>query len=219
MKKIIIFPFIFLVILTMITPVFAAKEYGKVTDITQKAGDSLSSGQGTLTTVGDTTTIRYSTATFKMLDADPGASGGSRPGPAAWIGFEVTEPSDDNDSSFKVTLPDKSTQEIKKSSFSDYVGITPDNLKKALLNGTVLTYKYSFDWNEDNTPDQYVIIEVDPEKVTLEPTKGGDNVWSPEMAQEILKDQNPSTGDINLPLFLGLIVLGGTGLIYYFKKA
>ncbi len=219
MKKCIFFSLITLMILSIIPTVFAAQQYGKVTDITSKAGDSLSSGQGTLNTVGDTTTIKYSVATFKVLDADPGATGGSRPGPAAWIGFEITEPSDDNNSSFKVTLPDNSKKEIKASSYTDYVGITPDNLKKVLLKGTVLTYKYSFDWDENDTPDQYVIIEIDPEKITLVPAKGGEKLWSPEIAQQILNEQNPSTGDINLPLWIGLILIGGTGLIYYFKKA
>ena len=199
--------------------VFAATEYGEVKDITVQAGDSLSSGRGTLETKGNTTTIRYSTATFKMLEADPGASGGARPGPAAWIGFEVTEPANNKDSKFKVTTPDGKTTEIKASSFKDYVGITPSNLKKALLSGKPLTYKYSFDWEEVGSADQYVIIEIDPEKITLTSTNGGESVWSPAIAAETLEKENPDTSDIHFIPLLCLIILGSCGLIYCSKKA
>ncbi len=219
MKKYIILSLIMIVTLSIMPCVLAATQYGKVTDITAKAGDSLSLGTGSLTTVKDTTTIRYSTATFKVLDALEDATDGNRPGPAAWIGFEISEPEDNSDSSFKVTLPDNTKQSIKKASYTEYVGITPNNLKKALLNGTALIYKYSFDWNEDDTPDQYVIIEVDPKGITLIPEKGGNNLWSPQIAQEVLNAQNPNTSDINLPLLLGLISLSSLGIIYYFKKA
>lgn len=217
MKKIILS---LIAMLILVAPsVWAVSNYGTVRDITKETGDSLSSGEGTLETKGNTTTIRYSVATFKMLEADPGASGGDRPGPAAWVGFEITEPSDASDSKFKVTTPDNKTTEIKTSSFRDYVGITPDNLKKVLLKGTVLTYKYSFDWDEDGSNDQYVIIEIDPEGITLIPTNGGANVWSPAIAKEILEKENPSTSDINIFFLLGLITISGFGLVYYFKRA
>ena len=145
MKKTIFFSIIALFLYAIIPNVSAVTNYGTVKDITKDAGDSLTTGSGTLTTEGNTTTIRYSTATFKMLEADSGASSGNRPGPAAWIGFKITEPTSDNNSSFKVTTPDNKTTQINSSSYEDYVGITPNNLKKVLLNGTKLTYKYSFD--------------------------------------------------------------------------
>ncbi len=219
MKKKIIF---YLIILTMLVTgptVLAAETYGVVKDITKETGDSLSSGEGTIETKGNTTTIRYSLATFKMLEEDKGASGGERPGPAAWIGFEITEPTNDSNSSFKVTLPDNQTKQIKASTFKDYVGITPTNLKNALLKGTVLTYKYSFDWNEDGSNNQFVIIEIDPEGITLIPSNGGTSVWSQAIAKEILNQLNPNTSDINLFFLLGLIAICGVGLIYSFKKA
>lgn len=218
MKK---FMFLFLIILTVftITPnALAASQYGTVTDITKKAGDSLSSGEGTIQTTGNTTTIKYSVATFKMLKEEEQTADGQRPGPAAWIGFEVTKP--DNDSpSFKVTTPDNKTSEIKQSSYRDYVGITPDNLKKVLLNGTMLTYKYSFDWDNNNSTDQYVIIEIDPKGITLTSEDGNQTSWSPAIAQNILDEQNPSTSDINIPFLLILIAIGSLGLIYCFKRA
>ena len=219
MKKMIFFPLIMVVFLAITSTVFAESDYGKVTDITEKAGDSLSSGKGTIQTNGNTTTIRYSSATFKMLDADNTSSDGERPGPAAWIGFEVAKPVSDNDGSYKVTTPDKKTTQLKKYPYVDYVGITPDNLKKNVLNGTLLTYKYSFDWDEDNNIDQYVIIEIDPKGITLVSKDGKDTLWSPSIAQKLLDEQNPATSDINLHLFLGLIVIGGIGLGYYLKKA
>lgn len=219
MKKSLFFSLIALFLLAIIPNVSAAENYGTVKDITKETGDSLSSGQGTIETKGNTTTIRYSAATFKMLEEDKNASGGERPGPAAWIGFEVTEPENDKDSKFKVTMPDNKTTEIKASSFKDYVGITPNNLKAALLRGTILTYKYSFDWNEDGDADQFVIIQVDPEEITLLPTSGGESVWSPDIAQQILKEQNPNTSDIHFLPLLGLLVIGGCGLIYGFKRA
>lgn len=219
MKKKILFAFIMIMILAIVPNVFASDDYGEVKDITAEAGDSLSSGKGTIETKGNTTTIRYSAATFKMLEANEGAADGERPGPAAWVGFEITEPKNNKDSKFKVTTPDNETTEIKKSSFRDYVGITPNNLKNVLLKGTVLTYKYAFDWDEDDTKDQYVIIEIDPEGITLTPTNGGKSVWSPEIAQDILEKENPNTSDINLFFFIGLIVISGFGLVYYFKKA
>ncbi len=215
MKKIMFF---ITAIMLMIIPSVSAIGYGKVTDITETTGDSLSSGKGTIETKGDTTTIRYSAATFKMLDADESAADGDRPGPAAWIGFEVTTPTDDSDSSFKVTAPDNKTTQVKGSSFRDYVGITPSNLKKVLLNGTTLTYKYSFDWDENGTADQYVIIQIDPKGLTLL-SKDNEEEWSPDIAQDVLDKENPKTSDINLGLILGLIVFSGCGLVYYFKKA
>lgn len=218
MKKCIFFSLIAVITFAIMPNVFAAENYGVVKDITKETGDSLYSGQGTLETNGNTTTIRYSAATFKMLEADKDASAGERPGPAAWIGFEITEPTTDNDSKFKVTTPDNKTTEIKSSSFRDYVGITPENLKKVLLNGTVLTYKYSFDWNEDNSNDQFVIIEIDPEGITLIPTNGGDYVWSPAIAKAILDQQNPNTSDIHLPILLVFLVISGIGLIYCLKR-
>ena len=217
MKKIIFISLTFVMML-ILSPVVLADSYGKVTDITKTTGDSLTSGTGSIETKGNTTTIRYSAATFKMLEEDKNATDGERPGPAAWVGFEITEPTDKSDSSFKVTTPDNKTTQIKKNSYKDYVGITPDNLKKVLLNGTMLTYKYSFDWDEDGSNDQYVIIEIDPKGITLLPTKGTDPVWSPAIAQEILDSLNPETSDINLFLLIGLILAGGIGLICL-KKA
>ncbi len=219
MKK---FIFFYLIITTflLITPkVFAADDYGTVTDITKSTGDSLTTGSGTIQTNGNTTTIKYSAAEFKMLEADPDADGGERPGPAAWIGFEVAKPKNETDSSYKVTLPDNKTQQLKTYPYKDYVGITPENLKKVLLKGTTLTYKYSFDWNEDDRADQYVIIEIDPKGITLISEKGNDSVWSPTMAQKILNEQNPNTGDINPYLFIVLTIIGGLGIIYCCKKA
>ncbi len=217
MKKIIFISFAFVMMLVL-TPVVLADSYGKVTDITKTTGDSLTTGEGSMETKGNTTTIRYSAATFKMLEEDKSATDGERPGPAAWIGFEVTEPTDKSDSSFKVTTPDNKTTQIKKNSYKDYVGITPNNLKKVLLNGTVLTYKYAFDWDEDDSDDQFVIIEIEPKGITLLPTSGNDPVWSPAIAQEVLDNLNPETSDINIFLLLGLIAAGGIGLVYL-KKA
>ncbi len=218
MKKNIFFSLFLIVILAISSNVFAAENYGEVKDITKQAGDSLTSGKGTMETKGNTTTIRYSAATFKMLDEDADASDGTRPGPAAWIGFEITEPTDDRDSKFKVTLPDNQVTEIKASYYRDYVGITPDNLKKVLLNGTVLTYQYAFDWNEDGSPQQYVIIQIDPKEITLLSTNG-ETVWSPEIAQDILNQQNPDTSDVNIFFYIILMFISGIGFLYYFKKA
>ena len=216
MKKIL---FILLIFTTLIFTqnVSAETTYGKVTDITSAAGDSLTTGTGKLETKGNTTTIRYDAATFKLLDAAE-TGDGQRPGPAAWIGFQVEKPSNETDDKYKVTTPDNKTVEETKYPFKDYVGITPENLKKVLLNGTVLTYKYAFDWNEDNTADQYVIIEINPSAITLE-NKEGKEEWSPDIAQEILEEQNPATSDINLPLIIALAIISGIGCIYCFKKA
>ncbi len=219
MKKMIFFSIIALFLCAIIPNVHAVTGYGTVKDITKDAGDSLTIGTGTLTTKGNTTTIQYSTATFKMLEADSGASSGNRPGPAAWIGFKVTEPTSDNNSSFKVTTPSNKTEQIKSSSYEDYVGITPTNLKNALLKGTPLTYKYSFDWDEDGDADQYVIIKIDPETTTLKSTDGREDEWSPKIADKILQEQNPETSDIPLLPLVGIIILGGCGLIYCVKKA
>ena len=218
MKKIFLFVFGIAMMLGLTPLTLAASNYGTVKDITEATGDSLSSGSGTIETKGNTTTIRYKAATFKMLDEDKSATDGQRPGPAAWIGFEVTEPTDNADTSFKVTTPDNETTQIKKPSYRDYVGITPNNLKKVLLKGTVLTYKYSFDWNEDGSADQYVIIEIDPTGITLTPVGGGDSVWSPAIAQNVLDEQNPDTSDINIFFYLGLISIAGLGLVYLCKK-
>lgn len=218
MKKILFFSLIAIMSLSVFTNVFAADTYGVVRDITKQTGDSLSSGNGTIETKGDTTTIRYSASTFKMLEADKHAAGGERPGPAAWIGFEVEEPTNQKDSKYKVTTPDNKTTSVTTSPYRDYVGITPENLKKALLNGTVLTYKYAFDWNEDNDNDQYVIIEIDPEELTLLAVNDGDIVWSPEIAKEVLAQQNPNTSDINVFWLIGLILISSFGFRYYFKK-
>ena len=215
MKKILFFSIAIIAFLSIVPTIFALDEYGKVTDITERTGDSLTSGKGTIKTEGNTTTIRYSAATFKVLEKDESQN---RPGPAAWIGFEVTEPTDDNDSKFKVTTPDSKTTEVKASFYRDYVGITTTNLKNNLLKGNKLTYKYSFDWDENGQNDQYVIIEIDPEKITLLDVNGKDKVWSPEIAKAIL-EENPNTGDINILFYLGLIILAGIGLIYYLKKA
>ncbi len=200
------------------THVSAETTYGKVTDITSAAGDSLTKGSGKIETNGNTTTIRYDAATFKLLDADEDAPNGDRPGPAAWVGFQVDKPTNETDDKYKVTMPDNKTVEETKYPFKDYVGITPSNLKNVLLNGTVLTYKYAFDWNEDNTADQYVIIEINPSGITLE-SKDGQVEWSPALAQELLDAQNPATSDINLPLIIGLFLISAIGCVYFVKKA
>ncbi len=218
MKKSIFFSLLATLILTIMPSVWAVESYGTVKDITSAAGDSLTTGKGTLETKGNTTTIRYASATFKMLKEDKGAVDGERPGPAAWIGFEVTEPTTDHNSQFKVTGPNNKTTQIKSSSYREYVGITPDNLKNALLKNTSLTYKYAFDWDENGSDDQYVIIEIDPEEITLISADNGEIVWSPTMAKEILKQQNPNTSDIRLFPLLGLIILGGCGFFYCTKK-
>ncbi len=219
MKKIIFFCLAIVTFLSIAPTINALSNYGKVTDITEKAGDSLSSGKGTIQTSGNTTTIKYSVATFKLLDKDENAAGGSRPGPAAWIGFEVAKPADDSHSSYKVTTPDNKTTTEKEYPYIDYVGITPENLKNVLLKGTILTYKYSFDWDEDNKADQYVIIEIDPKNITLVSKDSKDTLWSPSIAKNILDSQNPNTRDINIYLLLGLIIIGGLGFGYYYKKA
>ena len=216
MKKIFLI-FTFIIFFTTQT-VFAASNYGEVKDITKQAGDSLTKGEGKLEKKGDTTTIRYGTSTFKMLEKDENAADGERPGPAAWIGFKITEPTEGSNSKFKVTTPDNKTTEISSSSYTDYVGITPTNLKNALLKGTALTYKYSFDWDENNENDQFVIIEIAPEEITLIDTSG-ETVWSPEIAKDLLEAQNPKTSDINLLLIISLIIISGLGITYYFKKA
>ncbi len=218
MKKIIFFCLAIVAFLVVTPNIFAADEYGIVTDITKKAGDSLLSGDGSIQTSGNTTTIKYSISKFKMLDASSSTSDGERPGPAAWIGFQVEKPKNDSHSSYKVTTPDNKTIQLKKYPYIDYVGITPNNLKKVLLEGKNLTYKYAFDWDEDNSADQYVIIEIDPKGITLVSNKGDDIVWSSEIAQNIL-NENPKTGDINLYLYIGLILIGIVGLRYCFKKA
>ena len=74
MKKMIFSMIVILIAITSIPNVFADSTYGTVTDITKKAGDSLTQGQGTIETKGDTTTIRYSAATFQMLPEDPDAT-------------------------------------------------------------------------------------------------------------------------------------------------
>lgn len=198
--------------------VFAASNYGEVKDITKQTGDSLTKGEGKIETKGNTTTIRYEASTFKMLEKDDNAADGQRPGPAAWIGFKITEPTEGSNSKFKVTTPDNKTTEISSSSYTDYVGITPTNLKNALLKGTVLTYKYSFDWDENDENDQFVIIEIDPEEISLIDTSD-DTVWSPQIAKDLLEDENPKTSDINLLLIISLIIISGLGITYYFKKA
>ena len=216
MKKIFLI-FTFIIFFSTQT-VFAASNYGEVKDITKQVGDSLTKGEGKIETKGNTTTIRYEASTFKMLEKDENAADGQRPGPAAWIGFKITEPTEGSNSKFKVTTPDNKTTEISSSSFTDYVGITPTNLKNALLKGTVLSYKYSFDWDENGENDQFVIIEIDPEEISLIDTSD-DTVWSPQIAKDLLEAQNPKTSDINLLLIISLIIISGLGITYYFKKA
>ena len=216
MKKIFLI-FTFIIFFSTQT-VFAASNYGEVKDITKQTGDSLTKGEGKIETKGNTTTIRYEASTFKMLEKDDNAADGQRPGPAAWIGFKITEPTEGSNSKFKVTTPDNKTTEISSSSYTDYVGITPTNLKNALLKGTVLTYKYSFDWDENDENDQFVIIEIDPEEISLIDTSD-DTVWSPQIAKDLLEDENPKTSDINLLLIISLIIISGLGITYYFKKA
>ncbi len=218
MKKIMFFCLAIVSFLVVTPNIFALDEYGTVTDITKKAGDSLLTGDGSIQTNGNTTTIKYSVSKFKMLDASSSTADGERPGPAAWIGFQVEKPKNDSNSSYKVTTPDNKTTQLKKYPYVDYVGITPNNLKKVLLEGKTLTYKYAFDWDEDNNANQYVIIEIDPKGITLVSNKGDDIMWSPEIAQNIL-NENPKTKDTNLYLYIGLILLGIVGLRYCFKKA
>ena len=218
MKKIIFFSLI-IMLLAVIPNVRAAETYGTVRDITKNTGDSLSSGKGTLETKGNTTTIRYSAATFKMLEEDKDAADGNRPGPAAWIGFEVEEPTNQKDSSYKVTTPDNKTTVVKTSPYKDYVGITPENLKKSLLNGTVLRYKFAFDWDENDIADQFVIIEIDPEGITLLSADDQSIVWSNEIAKKILEEQNPNTSDINIFYLFGIIIICGSLFTYYLKKS
>ena len=66
--------------------------------------------------------------------------------------------------------------------------------------------------------DQYVIIEINPSAITLE-NKEGQEEWSPDIAEEILEEQNPATSDINLPLIIGLFLVSAIGCIYFVKKA
>ena len=117
MKKIFLI-FTFIIFFSTQT-VFAASNYGEVKDITKQAGDSLTKGEGKLETKGNTTTIRYEASTFKMLEKDDNAADGQRPGPAAWIGFKITEPTEGSNSKFKVTTPDNKTTEISSSSYTD----------------------------------------------------------------------------------------------------
>ena len=125
MKKL-LFTLMIMTTLLFTQNVSAETAYGKVTDITSAAGDSLTEGTGKIDTKGNTTTIRYDAATFKLLDADEGAADGERPGPAAWIGFQVDKPTDETDEKYKVTPPDNKTVEETKYPFKDSVGITPE---------------------------------------------------------------------------------------------
>ena len=154
-----------------------------------------------------------------MLEEDKDAADGNRPGPAAWIGFEVEEPTNQKDSSYKVTTPDNKTTVVKTSPYKDYVGITPENLKKSLLNGTVLRYKFAFDWDENDIADQFVIIEIDPEGITLLSADDQSIVWSNEIAKKILEEQNPNTSDINIFYLFGIIIICGSLFTYYLKKS
>ncbi len=219
MKKTLFVAIVLIATLITMPVVYAASKYGTVTDITQATGDSLTKGKGSIQTIGDTTTIKYSAATFEMLEADKDAADGDRPGPAAWIGFKVHEP-EDGDSSFKVTDPTNNTTQIKKDEYSDFVGITPTNLKNALLKGNPLRYSYSFDWDEDDTDDQFVVIEIDPKEITLQDVDGDSTVWSPEIAKNVLNQNqaNPDTSDINLFAVILLIIAGSCGLLYTYNK-
>lgn len=220
MRKINYFFLIILVSFMFYIPnVQADTLYGTVKDITEAAGDSLTTGKGELEVKGDTTYIRYSSATFQMLKEDKSATDGQRPGPAAWIGFQIDEPKG-GDNNFKVTLPNNTTTQINNSVYKDYVGITPDNLKNSILNDKPLTYKYSFDWDENNTQDQFVVIEVDPLKVTLL-SENKQRVWTPEIAQDILiqnRKANPNTSDINIYLYIIILLISSGGLLYCIKK-
>lgn len=239
MKKIMMVATILVAGLMFMPNVFAAYTtgYGTVTDAT-KSNSKIDGIAADIQSNESTTYVKYTGSAFQLLDEENG-----RPGDAAWVGITVSYPDGvSQGENYKVYVNGKEHNEGERNEhdYTEYFGITQDNIRKALSKDNhLLEYKVEFDWNNDSNIDQTVMIQIDPMTIELyEDYEKHELVWNEEKAQEELArieaektpvseqkaeetskdDSNPDTSDINLYMLLGLIAASGCGIAYTFKK-
>ncbi len=116
---------------------------------------------------------------------------------------------------------------------SVYVSVTKEELEAAATSGESIVKTWEFSW-DDNEDDYEQVLEViiDPKEITLKPKDSEEPVFTPETYEELYdeahpqvpvtpeepEETNPNTGDINVILLGGLMLLSGFGLGYVVKR-
>lgn len=199
-----------------------------------------------------TKVLTYNSGAFKYVGEDLSNSAGKREGNYAWVGVKVSYPSDVHQYDYNVYVNGKLHNDglsIKEGirgvdGYTEWFGISEENLLNAIKNNKKITYELSFDWDKSGEPkDQIVIIEIDPMTTTLYSNYTGDPnsstaVWTPTRAQEEKakieasqnpqqpaqseetksNEKNPDTSDLNIYALFTIMFISGCGVVYTFKK-
>lgn len=140
--------------------------------------DTLSSGEAKMDTIGNTTTITYDVATFKILDSNDEG----RPDNKAWVGIQVKKPANAIKYKLKVNDGDETETDLSNGeSFDKYIGFTEQELETATKNATDLVNVLQITWtgDENTTPFTQVIkIVLVPQGITLKDKTGETDLWN-----------------------------------------
>ncbi len=140
--------------------------------------DTLSSGEAKMETIGNTTTITYDVATFKILDSN----NEGRPDNKAWVGIQVKKPANAIKYKLKVNDGDETETDLSNGeSFDKYIGFTEQELETATKNATDLVNVLQITWtgDENTTPfTQIIKIVLVPQGITLKDKTGETDLWN-----------------------------------------
>lgn len=145
--------------------------------------DTLSSGTAKKETSGNTTTITYDVATFKILGST-GEDSGNRPDNKAWVGIQVKKP--ENATKYKTKFNDgtESTEEtLSGNSYDEYIGFDEKELENATKNATDLVNVLQITWiGDENTTSitQIIKIVLVPKGITLKDKNSENDLWNNE---------------------------------------
>lgn len=235
--------------LTMAPAVMAVsvKNLGTVKNVT--AADTLTSGQPTVVIdpSGDSdqqkaekVTITYEAADLKLVDPSAPGATEARPAEAAWLGIQVTAPSEINsqEAAEAVKVYDGSKELGNLYTIKDntgdsgtyfvniYTSVTQKILEDATKAGqeSIVLASYGFDWDGEEGIDQTFEVVLNTMAVNLADT-GGQEIFTTEMAEENVdewkaaqaaanqpeENENPNTAD-NIGLYVVIAAVAVLGL-------
>ena len=201
------------------TSIFAAANFGKVTDISSEDSATLTGEVKIEGNETDNVTITYDAATLKILEGTD-AQNGNRPAGYAWLGFNITKPDSvspkEGNAKFRVNNGDP--EDYTDGNY--YFGINKDKLIQAVTNSKNMEYTYEFDWDNDGDYDQTVTAVVAPSKITLNDLEGKTE-WTPEDVAKYAPAEAPKTAD-SFPIILfgilSLVVGSGAYSVKFAKE-
>ena len=201
------------------TSIFAAANFGKVTDISAKDSATITGEVKIDGNETDNVTITYDATTLKILEGT-GPENGNRPAGYAWLGFNITKPDSVSPKQGNAKYRVNNSEPEDYTDGNYYFGINKDKLIQAVTNSKNIEYTYEFDWDNDGDYDQTVTAVVQPSKITLNATEGN-TLWTPADVANYAPAEAPKTGDsFPIALFgiLSLLVVSGVYSVKFARQ-